>query len=90
MGPAARYNPANIKAFDKIPWKSEERLQIKEQWKWVTDVPQIPGNYYVSRNLTAAIRLSIEENKNPRRILSVYNREINNEILRKRKEFHLN
>ena len=89
MGAAARCNPANIKAFDKIPWKDFERALIKDQWKWVTDVPQIPGNYYVSRSLTSAIRLSIEQNKNPHRILSVYDKDINNEIMRKRKEFHL-
>lgn len=89
MGPAMRYSPANLKAFEKIPWSSSERKMIGEQWKEIYDVREIPGNYYISRSLTSALRLSIDNDVSARRELLLYNEEINTEITRKRKEFHL-
>ena len=89
MGPAMRYSPANLKAFEKIPWSSSERRMIQEQWKEIYDVREIPGNYYISRSLTSALRLSIDNDVSARRELLLYNEEINTEITRKRKEFHL-
>ena len=62
---------------------------IGEQWKEIYDVREIPGNYYISRSLTSALRLSIDNDVSARRELLLYNEEINTEITRKRKEFHL-
>ena len=89
MGPAMRYSPANRKAFKMIPWTSEERRLINEQWEQVQDVREIPGNYYISRSLTSALRLSMDNDVSARRQLLLYNEEINSEITRKRKEFGL-
>ena len=89
MGPAMRYSPANVTAFEKIPWSSDERKQILEQWEEIYDVREIPGNYYISRSLTSALRMAIDSDVSVRRQLLLYNTEINTEITRKRKEFGL-
>ena len=89
LGVAARYDTANIGAFDSIGWTEEEAAAIKAQWEWVTNVPQIPGNYFISRCLTNAFRTVVDENENPVRSLNIYNKDMNAEITRKREEFGL-
>jgi len=87
MGPAARYPTANVKAFDMLPWNKEQSESLMEQWKNVTDIPQIPGNYYISRNISFAFRAVVFQRGNERESLYKYNKEINKEIARKTKEF---
>ena len=89
MGPLARYETANVQAFDELPWSSAEAAVIKEQWDAVEAVWQLPGNYYVSRNITFAFRSVINNLNIPREVLKKYAREIDAEILRKRREFGL-
>ena len=90
LGVAARYDTANIEAFDSIGWTEEEANVLKAQWELVTDIPQIPGNYFISRCLTNAFRTVVDENENPVRALNIYNKDMNAEITRKREEFGLN
>ena len=52
-------------------------------------LPQVPGGYYVDRNLTNAFRRTVFYSRNYREALLEYNREINLEITRKRREFGL-
>jgi ABC-type glycerol-3-phosphate transport system substrate-binding protein len=89
MGPAARYNPANIKAFEMLPWNRQERETIMAQWVHVTDVPQIPGNYYIYRSLSNAFRSVVDYRRFPRGEFKRFNEEMNREITRKRLEFGL-
>lgn len=89
MGPAARYDTANIEAFNKLPWEERQKERLMSQWEHVTDIPQIPGNYYIQRNVSNAFRRVVDKAENPREVLSLYNEEINAEIQRKRIEFGL-
>lgn len=89
MGPSARYNPANIKAFDKIGWSAKESAQIMKQWEDVSAFYNVPGNYYMTRCLTNAFRKVTIYFENPRETLAKYDKQINAEIIRKRKELKL-
>ncbi len=92
MGIGARYYPANIQAFKKMGWSKSEAAVIEEQWNQIINVNQIPGNYIVTRNLTNALRACYDVDKGgyqTRRQLTLYNKIINDEIARKRKEFNL-
>lgn len=89
MGVAARYTPADIKALDKMGWTDEELAVLKEQRAHTQNVYSIPGDYLLARSLTNALRSTLDSNLEPRRTLSQYNRDINAEITRKRKEFGL-
>lgn len=89
LGAAGRYNPSNRGAFLKLPWSASQQQSILEQWDKCVYIPQVPGGYFIDRNLTNAFRQTVIMNKNPRETLMDYNKEINLEIARKRKEFHL-
>lgn len=89
LGSAARYDTANLEAFEMLPWSNAQQKQLLTQWNEVKGIPQIPASYYVSRNLYNAFRNVTLNNSNPREILYKYNQEINREIERKRVEFGL-
>ncbi len=89
MGVAARYTPASIKAFQSMGWTDEELQLLESQRIWTDNVYSVPGDYLLARSLTNALRSTLDNNLEPRRTLSNYNRDINAEITRKRKEFGL-
>jgi len=86
MGTAARYNTANINAFQKLPWSKKEMQNLMEQWKYVKEIEEIPGSYYVIRSLDSAFSAVIYDGMNPRESLWRYTKDINDELERKRKE----
>lgn len=92
MGIGARYYTANLQAFRQMGWSKSEAAVIGEQWNQIINVNQIPGNYIVTRNLTNALRACYDVDKGgyqTRRQLTLYNKVINDEITRKRREFNL-
>lgn len=89
LGSLARYNTANMEAFDRLPWSDSEAKVIKEEWKHITEIEEIPGSYYVSRMIGYANRQVIDKSVSPREALFKYNNDINKEITRKRKQYNL-
>lgn len=90
MGVAARYDTANIKAFERLPWKEEERETLMRQWENVKTFEEIPGSYYVTRHMTNAFRQVVYYYENPVHTLCKYNVYINKELLRKSEQFGSN
>ncbi len=88
IGSVARYTTANLEAFDMIGWDHEHAEVIKEQRKSVEEIGEVIGGYYVSRMVTNAFRAVTNEYSNQREMLFYYNDQINNEIWRKRAEYH--
>jgi ABC-type glycerol-3-phosphate transport system substrate-binding protein len=89
IGPAARYNPANVKSMSQLPWSRIEYDKLMAQFEDIVGVPQIPASYYVNRNIVYAFRNVTYYWKNPREIWFENNIESNEEITRKRIEFGL-
>ena len=89
LGKAARYHTANRQAFERIPWTQEERLLISQQWEQVTDIPQSPASYYISRSLTNAFRAVLYNSRNPRETMLRYTADMQKELERKNTEFDL-
>ena len=50
----------------------------------LAEIPIIPSSYAVTRNIMNAFRETVNEGENPRDTLIWYNRDINDEIARKR------
>ena len=90
MGAAARYPTANVEALKLLPWSGEERDKLMQQWEWVTGVPEVPGGYMVGRHLDNAFRRVVFQQAPLRRTLLYFNRIINEEIERKRREIGMN
>lgn len=86
MGPMGRYATANIEALSKLNWSTSEYNKIYDQMMNLREVPIIPASYAVTRNVYNAFRAVVNNQKNPRFQLSSYNRDINEEIVRKLKD----
>lgn len=89
LGAAARHNTANVAAFNRLAWTEKEKEVLMNQWEQTVGVPEVAGGYYTGRNLENAFREVVNNNLNPRQILSDYILTINSEIDRKREEFGL-
>ena len=89
LGAAARHNTANVSAFNRLAWTEKEKEVLMNQWEQTVGVPEVAGGYYTGRNLENAFREVVNNNLNPRQILSDYILTINSEIDRKREEFGL-
>ncbi|TYT20316.1 extracellular solute-binding protein [Dictyoglomus thermophilum] len=89
LGAGARYNTANIEAMSYLPWPSSDYKILSTQWRYLKEIPNVPGSYYVSRHLDNAFREVVMLGEIPREAIEKYTREINKEIDRKREEFGL-
>ena len=89
LGPIGRYATANLEAFERLAWPEKDAASIKEQWEQVTEIPEVPGGYYVARDLDNAFRACVYRRENTRETLLYWNKSSNDEIRRKRREFHL-
>ncbi len=89
MGAAARYATANYDAFRRLSWSSEQMKVLDEQRSWTVGIPEVPGGYFVNRNIINAVRRVLNEDTDTRETLLDYNITINDELIKKRKEFGL-
>ena len=87
LGPAGRYNPASVEAMGGMAWSGDELELIMAQWQWVEELPELPGSYYVSRNIDNAFKEVYYRNGNCRETLNYWARQIDAELERKRNEF---
>ncbi|MCL2577014.1 MAG: extracellular solute-binding protein [Defluviitaleaceae bacterium] len=89
MGEAARFPTANIEAFQSLPWNSSQLQVLNEQRDWVLGTPEVPGGYYVMRQLINVIRRVVSDNLDTRETLLDVQIVINRELINKRREFGL-
>lgn len=87
LGVAARHTPASKEALAQMGWSAQELAALKEGMSWVRPQPEVPGNYIIPRSLTSAFRSVLAGTNLPRRALTIYNKDINDELARKHKEF---
>jgi ABC-type glycerol-3-phosphate transport system substrate-binding protein len=89
MGAAARHPTANRQAFNRLGWNARDNSIINRQWEYVRGVPEVPGGYYSGRHIVNAVRRVINDDEDVRETLLDYTRAINNELIKKRREFGL-
>lgn len=89
LGVLGRHTTANKEAFSVSNWSIHDQRMLEEQWQWVCELPEIPGGYYVSRNLDNAFRAVVLSDEDPRESLFYWTSSTNEEILRKRQEMGL-
>lgn len=90
MGVSARYNTANMKTIDELPWTNDELSILKTQISKLRTLPILPGTYYVDRCYNNAYRAVVNHGENPREMLNKWTTPINEELARKQKEFDIN
>lgn len=89
LGSSARYATANIDAFSRLAWSSDDIEVLLEQWSWTVGIREVPGGYYTGRHITNAIRKVINDKDDPRETILDYSITIDEEINKKRIEFGL-
>lgn len=89
MGVGARYNTANLAAFERLPWQPWEKRALSTQMKTLTGLEQVPGGYMSGRSVSFAMNTTYTTNGDARKVLLSYVDRINQEIAIKRAEFGL-
>lgn len=89
IGPAAKYNTANMKALSKMSWTTEEYENLYSQFNNLATIPNYPGAYIIDRYLSFAYLNTVNNGADPVEELQSYIKTINKEINRKREEFEL-
>ncbi|TVY09692.1 extracellular solute-binding protein [Paenibacillus cremeus] len=86
-GISFRWNTSNLEAFTKLPWKKEDANVILNQWQWYKDMPNLPGGYFLPREIGNAWNRAVVDGMNYRNALELSVMEINRELRRKQQEF---
>ncbi|AFH63253.1 extracellular solute-binding protein [Paenibacillus caseinilyticus] len=86
-GVTFRWNTSNIEAFTKLPWRDDDLTAIMEQWKWFREIPNVPGSYFMERELRNAWTRTVIGGMNYRTSLETAVKEVDREIRRKVQEF---
>ena len=89
LGTLGRFDTANVEALGRMSWSDDELGRLRAQQEALEEIPITPASYAVTRNIMNAFRETLNEGKNPRDTLIWYNRDINDEITRKRKNLGL-
>lgn len=86
LGPAGKYNSANVEAFNAMSWSSTELKSLKTVTNNLFCVNEMPGSYIISRYVTFAFTEVYNNNANPAEEILRYVNTINSEMDRKREE----
>lgn len=81
------WNTANVEAFSRLPWNEEHRDVLLEMLDWIVEVPRVPGNYMMERELSNAVNAVILDGENVRTAMDGAVKNTRNEITRKLEEF---
>jgi len=87
IGPEARWNTANVKALQSLPWPAKDISHIIEQWQWFKEMPIVLGGYFTSRHVMNAWNRVVLQGWNPRDALEEAVKDINRELRKKQEEF---
>ncbi len=78
---------ANMEAFARLPWDTEDKLIVREFASNVVDVARVPGTYLLEREMSNAFNDITVNGKNEQTRLDKAVKTINREIRRKLEEF---
>ena len=89
LGTMGRFDTANLEALEELSWTNAQVETLKEQLEAQVEIPVIPASYGVTRNVLNAFRTVVNDYENARDTLFWYNKDINEEITRKRQDLGL-
>ena len=86
LGASARYNTANVAAAAELGWTDREQATLSAARQALWEIEQTPASYYYNRNILNAFRRVVYNYETPRDVIGRYAREIDRELVRKRKQ----
>lgn len=87
LGVEARWNPANIEAFNNSSWDKDHKQVILNQLTWAKEQPVVLGGYYTARHVTNAWTRVVTSGQIARDSLEEAVKEINKELRAKQREY---
>lgn len=87
LGNEYMWNSANLNAIAAAPWSAEHKKVIMEQLSWTDEMPPVPGNYIVEREMGNVLVNVVTANVNLRTAIDDAQKRINAELNRKLEEF---
>ncbi|MDO4562985.1 MAG: extracellular solute-binding protein [Clostridia bacterium] len=87
LGVEARWNSANVEAFENSSWDADHKDVILRQLMWAKEQPVVLGGYYTSRHITNAWTRVVTGNTIPRDSLEQAVKDINKELRNKQEEY---
>ena len=89
LGQLGRLQTANTEALQQLSWSKEELYILLAAQEELVEIPIIPASYAVTRNIMNAFRETVDHHEDSHDTLLWYNRDINDEIMRKRQNLGL-
>lgn len=89
LGQSGRYQSASKDVVKSIGWLENEKNVLLETKGDLKAIRQVPGSYYLQRNIISAFRQVVFNGRNSREMLENYGEIINRELARKRQELGL-
>lgn len=86
LGAVGRVATANVEAFSRYSWKSEDRDIMLQQWAEVVEIPEVPGSYYLSRAVDQAFWATVNGETSSEALVR-WSTVANDEITRKIEEY---
>lgn len=87
MGVTARWNTANLHAFQELPWDEEHIGIISDSIEDAIEQPIVLGGYFTTRHLVNAWNRVYMNNQNPRDAIEEAVKDINKELRTKHEEY---
>lgn len=87
LGTEARWNTANIEAFESLSWKKTDFAVIKTMMEADREIPNVVGGYYTTRHMTNLWNKVVVNGANLRDSLEEAVEEINKELRMKQEEY---
>lgn len=82
------WNSANLEAFNNsVAFATEDKKVILEQWKWMREIPKVPGWYMLERELSNAWNNIVINGQNTRSVIENAVTTVDKELQRKLEEF---
>ncbi len=91
LGIQARWLPANIEAFNRLPWTTDELKVINVSLDWSKEIPMGLGTYLTSRTISNAFnRIVVSGTQTVREAMEQADEELDKEMRRKQIMYRVN
>ncbi|MBQ9768749.1 MAG: extracellular solute-binding protein, partial [Clostridia bacterium] len=87
IGLLGRVATANKNAFSELAWDPDDLAVLMEQWSKVSEVPEVPGSYYMTRAIDQAFWSVLNDNTNAKDAINEWSLVADKEIKRKIEEY---
>ena len=87
IGLLGRVATANKNAFSELAWDPDDLAVLMEQWSNVSEVPEVPGSYYMTRAIDQAFWSVLNDNTNAKDAINEWSLVADKEIKRKIEEY---